>query len=194
MGTSEVTWRVIISGASRTSEYIVCNVDCCRVCSSHDKDCINKGINWGKIKKTKIELMHTPSSLSLSSDLVRGRQERRRAAAWDEKKSIPALVFSHARGHFRVSRVSLNGLRKREIARGLQFLLDVKHFSTGVIDFVMFRLRDFWRETLKFLNVIWPRSNQWESAQLGKKILTLGTSERRTCLGIHCSKWDSAHR
>ena len=72
---------------------------------------------------------------------------------------------------------------------------DVKHFSTGVIDFVMFRLREFWRETLLFLNVIWPRSNQWEIAQLGnKQILTLGTSERRTCLGIHCSKWDSAHK
>ena len=86
MGTNEVTWRVTISGASRTSEYIVCNVDCCRLCSSHDKDCINKGINWGKIKITKKELMQTASSLDFSSYLVRGRRERRRAAARDEKK------------------------------------------------------------------------------------------------------------
>ena len=98
--------------------------------------------------------MQTASSLTFSSYLVRGRRERRRAAARDEKKSISSPAFSHARGHFRDSRVLLNGLRKREIARSLQFISDVKNFSTGVIDFVMFRLRDFWRETLLFLNVI----------------------------------------
>ena len=96
MGTNEVTWRVTISGASRTSEYIVCNVDCCRVCSSHDKDCINKGINWGKIKITKKELMQTASSLTFSSYLVRGRRERRRAAARDEKKHLLSRLQSLA--------------------------------------------------------------------------------------------------
>ena len=99
--------------------------------------------------------MQTASSLTFSSYLVRGRRERRRAAARDEKKkSISSRAFSHSRGHFRDSRVSFNGLRKREFARSLQFMPDVKHFSTGVIDFVMFRLRELWRETLLFLNVI----------------------------------------
>ena len=98
--------------------------------------------------------MQTASSLTFSSYLVRGRRERRRAAARDEKKKHLLSRLQYARGHFRVSRVSLNGLRKREIARSLRFKPDVKHFSTGVKDFKMFRLRDVWRETLLFLNVI----------------------------------------
>ena len=71
--------------------------------------------------------MQTASSLTFSSYLVKdeGRQPE------TKKKSISSRAFSHARGHFRVSRVSLNGLRKREIARSLRFKPDVKHFSTG---------------------------------------------------------------
>lgn len=38
--------------------------------------------------------------------------ERRAANPRDEKKG-PSRVFSQLRGHFRVSRVSLNGLPKR---------------------------------------------------------------------------------
>lgn len=96
MGTNEVTWRVIISGASRTSEYIVCNVDCFRVCSSQDKDCINKGINWGKIKITKIELPYV-DSLSFSSDLVRGdARDEGRQPETKKEASLLAPVQSRA--------------------------------------------------------------------------------------------------
>ena len=51
MGTSEVTWRLIISGASKTSEYIVCKVDSFKLCSSQDKDWTNNGINCSEQKK-----------------------------------------------------------------------------------------------------------------------------------------------
>ena len=114
MGTNEVTWRVTISGASRTSEYIVCNVDCCRVCSSHDKDCINKGINWGKIKITKIELCRL-RVVPLFLQFKWGEARKTKGGSPSRKKSIPSRAFSHARGHFRVSRVSLNGLRKERL-------------------------------------------------------------------------------
>lgn len=51
MGTSEVTWRLIISGASKTSEYIVCKVDSFKLCSSQDKDWTNSGINCSEQRK-----------------------------------------------------------------------------------------------------------------------------------------------
>ena len=39
----------------------------------------------------------------------------------------------------------------------------------NVIDFTMLRAQRFWRETVSLLDVMWPRSNQWERALLGKK-------------------------
>ena len=52
------------------------------------------------------------SSLSFPSDLVRGVSARssveRRGG---ESREMRAAAFSHAHGHFRVSRVFLNGLR-----------------------------------------------------------------------------------
>ena len=94
--------------------------------------------------------MQTASSLTFSSYLVRGRRERRRAAARDEKKKhLLSRLQSRAWSFSCLARFAQR-TKKREIARSLRFMPDVKHFSTGVIDFVMFRLKDFWRETLLF--------------------------------------------
>ena len=41
----------MISGASSTSEYMVCNVDSFKLCSSQDRDWTNSGINWGRKKE-----------------------------------------------------------------------------------------------------------------------------------------------
>ena len=98
--------------------------------------------------------MQTASSLTFSSYLVRGRRERRRAAARDEKKKhLLSRLQSRAWSLSCLARFAQR-TKKREIARSLRFMPDVKHFSTGVKDFVMFRPRDFWWETLLFLNVI----------------------------------------
>ena len=65
------------------------------------------------------------SRLSFSSNLVRGvharasveRRSRKlrktRAAAWEEKISLPSRAFSNRRGHLRNSRVLLDGPRKK---------------------------------------------------------------------------------
>ena len=63
MGTSEVTWRLIISGASKTSEYIVCKVDSFKLCSSQDKDWTNSGINCSEQKKRKSNVNHSNSQV-----------------------------------------------------------------------------------------------------------------------------------
>ena len=39
---------------------------------------------------------------------------------------------------------------------------------SGVIDFATLPAQRFWRETVSLLDVMWPRSNQWECALLGK--------------------------
>ena len=50
------------------------------------------------------------------------RARKHRAAGRQEKAPpvpLPSRAFSHTRGHLRVSRASLDGLRKKETARSL---------------------------------------------------------------------------
>ena len=41
---------------------------------------------------------------------------------------------------------------------------------SDIINSVMLPAQRFWRETVSSLDVVWPRSNQWESVLLGIKI------------------------
>ena len=55
-----------------------------------------------------------------------------------------------------------NGVRRSTFAGNSRLL------SSDVIVFAMLPAQRFWRETVLLLDVMWPRSNQWERALLGK--------------------------
>ena len=56
---------------------------------------------------------------------------------------------------------------------------------SDVIDFAMLPAQRFWRETVSLLDVMWPRSNQWDLALLGKNFQFCYTTElRETPLSI----------
>ena len=55
---------------------------------------------------------------------------------------------------------------------------------SDVIDFALLPAQRFWRETVSLLDVMWPWSNQWEHALLGK-----GSSCLTTQLAYPGNKW-----
>ena len=58
----------------------------------------------------------------------------------------------------------LNGGRRSTCASNSALL------PSNATDFAMLSAQRFWRETVSLLDVMWPRSNQWERALLGKSI------------------------
>ena len=56
----------------------------------------------------------------------------------------------------------------KKILRALNIRGNSALLPSDVIDFELLPTQRFWRETVSLLDVMWPRSNQWERALLGK--------------------------
>ena len=60
---------------------------------------------------------------------------------------------------------------------------------SDVIDFAMLPAQQFWQEKASLLDVMWPRSNQWEYMQLGRNFQLYNKSLCRVGAG----KWNDRH-
>ena len=55
--------------------------------------------------------------------------------------------------------------------------------ASDVIDFATLPEARFWRETVSLLDVMWPRSNQWERALLEKNFQLYNNIQYATTFG-----------
>ena len=98
-------------------------------------------------------------------------------------QSLSDLLHSWKFSSWKFMKPRLNGGRRSTCASNSALL------PSNAIDFAMLSAQRFWRETVSLLDVVWPRSNQWERALLGKSIQLYNNKNRPFALRSHVTSF-----
>ena len=112
----------------------------------------------------KVKVKFTRHYFQYIWQLIALRFEGNKINCYSRDQSLSDLIYSARRKTFFRVRIYGNKSCERSTFVGNSVLL-----PSDVIDFAMLPAHSFWRETVSLLDVMWPRSKQWERALLGKK-------------------------
>ena len=98
-------------------------------------------------------------------------------------QSLSDLLHSWKFSSWKFMKPRLNGGRRSTCASNSALL------PSNAIDFAMLSAQRFWRETVSLLDFMWPRSNQWERALLGKSIQLYNNKNRPFAIRSHVTSF-----